>query len=92
MTGGVGHDELERFQKYHFIGNNPEDTKLVPVSRTIGTDSIVDEMLFSGRRPNRASRRSAVDCDVRFENGNVAHEQHDGLVSGGIVLLGIFRG
>ena len=23
MTGGVGHDQLKRFYKYHFIGNNP---------------------------------------------------------------------
>jgi hypothetical protein len=30
MTGGVGHDQLKRFYKYHFIGANPPDTKLVP--------------------------------------------------------------
>jgi hypothetical protein len=30
-----------------FIGANPPDTKLVPISRTVGTDSLVDEMLFS---------------------------------------------
>jgi carboxymethylenebutenolidase len=46
MTGGVGHDNLLRFYKYHFIPTTPKDTKLVPVSRTIGTDRIVDEMLF----------------------------------------------
>ncbi len=26
MTGGVGHDQLKRFYKYHFIGENPPDT------------------------------------------------------------------
>ncbi len=46
MTGGVGHDLLLRFYKYHFIPRTPRDTKLVPISRTIGTDRIVDEMLF----------------------------------------------
>ncbi len=46
MTGGVGHDHLKRFYKYHFVDSNPEDTKLVPISRTIGTDRLVDEMLF----------------------------------------------
>jgi carboxymethylenebutenolidase len=46
MTGGVGHDQLKRFYKYHFIGANPPDTQLIPVSRTVGTDSLVDEMLF----------------------------------------------
>jgi len=47
MTGGVGHDQLKRFYKYHFIGNNPPDTTLTPVSRTVGENSLVDEMLFS---------------------------------------------
>ena len=46
MTGGVGHDQLKRFYKYHFIGNNHPDTELVPLSRTVGVDQIVDEMLF----------------------------------------------
>lgn len=45
MTGGVGHDQLKRFYKYHFIGVNPPDFRLVPVSRTIGTDQIVDEFI-----------------------------------------------
>jgi carboxymethylenebutenolidase len=46
MTGGVGHDNLLRFYKYHFIPKTPKDTRLIPISRTIGTDRIVDEMLF----------------------------------------------
>ncbi|RMF33984.1 MAG: dienelactone hydrolase family protein [Alphaproteobacteria bacterium] len=46
MTGGVGHDHLKRFYKYHFVDSNPEDTKLIPVSRTIGTDRLVDELVF----------------------------------------------
>ena len=47
LTGGVGHDQLKRFYKYHFIGGNPADTELRPVSRTVGEDQIVDEMIFS---------------------------------------------
>ena len=46
MTGGVGHDHLKRFYKYHFVDSNPEDTKLIPISRTIGADRLVDEMIF----------------------------------------------
>lgn len=46
MTGGVGHDQLKRFYKYHFVHSNPADTKLIPVSRTIGADRIVDEFVF----------------------------------------------
>ena len=43
---GSTHDELKRFYKYHFIGENPPDIELVPISRTVGSDQIVDEMLF----------------------------------------------
>ncbi|MGB1879785.1 MAG: dienelactone hydrolase family protein [Gammaproteobacteria bacterium] len=46
MTGGVGHDHLKRFYKYHFVNSNPPDTRLVPVSRTVGADRLVDEMVF----------------------------------------------
>lgn len=46
MTGGVGHDHLKRFYKYHFVDSNPADTSLIPISRTIGADRVVDEMLF----------------------------------------------
>jgi carboxymethylenebutenolidase len=46
MTGGVGYDGVKRFYKDHFIGKNPPDTEVVPVSRTIGVDSIVDELIF----------------------------------------------
>src|SRR6476619_7828488 len=46
MACGVGHDQLKRFYKYHFIGANPPDTTMIPVSRTIGADRIVDEVIF----------------------------------------------
>jgi carboxymethylenebutenolidase len=46
MTGGVGHDHLKRFYKYHFIPTTPADTKLIPISRTIGEGILVDEMVF----------------------------------------------
>jgi carboxymethylenebutenolidase len=46
MTGGVGREALARFYRDHFVNSNPKDTKLIPVSRTIGTDRVVDEVLF----------------------------------------------
>ena len=46
MTGGVGYAELLRFYKHHFIPTTPGDAKLVPISRTIGVDRLVDEFLF----------------------------------------------
>jgi carboxymethylenebutenolidase len=46
MTGGVGYKNLKRFYANHFIPKTPKDTRLVPISRTIGADRVVDEMLF----------------------------------------------
>ncbi|KAJ3300090.1 hypothetical protein HDU76_006163 [Blyttiomyces sp. JEL0837] len=47
MTGGVGYNHLSHFYRYHFVNSNPPDTKLIPVSRTVGADRVVDEMIFS---------------------------------------------
>jgi carboxymethylenebutenolidase len=46
MTGGVGYKELHRFYKNHFVNSNPADTRLIPISRTVGADRVVDEMIF----------------------------------------------
>ncbi len=46
LTGGTGRDDLARFYKYHFIPRNCPDTHMVPISRTVGVDKIVDEFLF----------------------------------------------
>lgn len=46
LTGGVGHKDLCRFYKHHFVDSNPDDTTLIPLSRTIGATQIVDELLF----------------------------------------------
>ena len=86
MTGGVGHDQLKRFYKYHFIGGNPPDTTLTPVSRTVGADQIVDEMLFSfthtseidwllpGIAPTGRRVEVPLVAIVRFVGDKVAHE------------------
>ncbi|RPD64835.1 NTF2-like protein [Lentinus tigrinus ALCF2SS1-6] len=48
MTGGVGYQDLARFYKYHFVRENitPPDTELITISRTIGADRVIDEMIF----------------------------------------------
>jgi carboxymethylenebutenolidase len=86
MTGGVGHDQHKRFYKYHFIGGNPPDTTLTPISRTVGADQIVDEMLFSfthtseidwmlpGVPPTGRRVEIPLVAIVRFVDGKVAHE------------------
>lgn len=46
MTGGVGYRELRHFYANYFIESNPDDTTLIPISRTVGATQIVDELLF----------------------------------------------
>ena len=46
MTGGVGYDALKRFYTHHFIGRNPPDFRLEPISRTVGADRLVDEFIM----------------------------------------------
>jgi carboxymethylenebutenolidase len=86
MAGGVGHDELKRFYKYHFIGANPPDTRMVLLSRTVGADSLVDEVLFSfthtseidwmlpGIAPTGCRVEIPLVAIVQFRGGKLAHE------------------
>jgi carboxymethylenebutenolidase len=46
LTGGVGKMQLREFYSKHFIPQMPPDTSLTPISRTIGDEQIVDEMIF----------------------------------------------
>src|SRR5499427_5502731 len=46
MTGGVGREQLREFYSRHFIPQMPPDTEIVPLSRTIGRNRLVDEMIF----------------------------------------------
>ena len=46
LTGGSGHDELQDFYSNHFIPLMPPDTEMVPVSRTIGEDRLIEEFVF----------------------------------------------
>jgi carboxymethylenebutenolidase len=86
LTGGVGHNQLKRFYKYHFIGGNPPDTALEPISRTVGEDQIVDEMLFKfthtsevdwmlpGVEPTGKRVEVPLVAIVKFVGDKVAHE------------------
>jgi carboxymethylenebutenolidase len=86
MTGGTGYEQLKRFYKNHFIGANPPDTSLRPVSRTVGKDQLVDEMLFAfthtravdwmlpGIEPTGCRVEVPLVAIVKFKDGKVAHE------------------
>jgi carboxymethylenebutenolidase len=86
MTGGVGGHEVKRFYKYHFVNANPPDIEIIPVSRTVGTDTIVDEMvakfthtcvidyLLPGIPPTGRSVEIPVVVVAQFRGGKLASE------------------
>jgi len=86
MTGGVGHEELREFYSKRFIPQMPPDTAMTPVSRTIGVDRVVDEMVFEfthtikmdwmlpGVEPTNKHVKVALVVIVHFRNGKLAHE------------------
>lgn len=47
LTGGIGYDGVYNFYKNDFVGKMPVDTKIVRVSRTVGKDQVVDELIIS---------------------------------------------
>ena len=86
MTGGVGHEELREFYSKRFIPQMPPDTAMTPVSRTIGTDRVVDEMVFEfthtikmdwmlpGLEPTGKHVKVPLVVIVHFRDGKLAHE------------------
>jgi carboxymethylenebutenolidase len=86
LTGGSGRDELHEFYSKRFIPQMPPDTEMTPVSRTIGEDQIVDEMVFKfthtmrmdwmlpGISPTGKRVEVPLVAIIRFRDGKLAHE------------------
>ena len=86
LTGGVGRDALREFYSKRFIPQMPPDTEMTPVSRTIGEDQLVDEMVFKfthtirmdwmlpGIAPTGKRVEVPLVAIVRFRGGKLAHE------------------
>ena len=86
LTGGNGQEELREFYSNHFISRMPPDTEIVPVSRTIGTNQLVDEMIFKfthtvpmdwmlpGIKPTGKRVEVPLVVIIRFEGEKLAHE------------------
>jgi len=86
MTGGFGKTELRQFYSAHFIPKMPPDLEMTSVSRTIGTDQLVEEMVLKfthtaeidwmlpGIAPTGRRVEVALVVVVRFRDGKVAHE------------------
>jgi carboxymethylenebutenolidase len=86
LTGGVGKQQLREFYSKRFIPQMPPDTEMVPLSRTIGHDQLVDEMIFKfthtmrmdwmlpGVAPTGKRVEVPLVAIVRFRDGKLAHE------------------
>ena len=86
MTGGVGKDQLGEFYSKRFIPQMPSDTELTPISRTVGNDQLVDEMIFKfthtvkmdwmlpGIAPTGKRVEVPLVAIVRFRGDKLAHE------------------
>jgi carboxymethylenebutenolidase len=46
LTGGVGKEQVGDFYANHFIPKIAPDTEIIPISRTIGSERLVDEMVI----------------------------------------------
>ena len=47
LIGGRGYDGVYNFYKNHFVGKLPKDFKVTKISRTVGVDQVVDELVIS---------------------------------------------
>jgi carboxymethylenebutenolidase len=86
MTGGNGRDEVFRFYRDHFVTKWPADATFERISRTIGSDQIVDELVVSFTHdvvmdallPGLAPTGRRVSLPhvvvVKFVDGKIAHE------------------
>ena len=86
ITGGYGTAGVRDFYSHHFIGQWPGDTETRQLSRTVGENQVVDELMmtFTHDRPldimlpgiPPTGRRIAIPVVVvvGFEDGKVSHE------------------
>ena len=75
-----------QFYTTHFIPKMPPDMEMMPLSRTIGTDQLVDEMvvrfthtvemdwMLPGIAPTGKRVEVALVVIVHFRDGKLAHE------------------
>jgi carboxymethylenebutenolidase len=86
LTGGVGRAELYESYSRHVIPKMPVDTETELISRTMGVDRLVDEMIFRFTHaiemdwmlPGVPPAGNRVECPlaviVQFRDGKLAHE------------------
>jgi carboxymethylenebutenolidase len=101
LTGGVGRRQLEHFYARYFIPGMPADVELVPLSRTVGQNRIVDEFIFRcthtvqmdwlapGVAPTGRRLELVTVVIVTFEGGKIHHEHIHWDQASALVQLGL---
>lgn len=101
MTGGVGRPQLEHFYGRYFVPGMPDDVELVPISRTVGYDRIVDEFVFRcthtvrmdwllpGVPPTGRRLELVTVVVVTFEGAKIHHEHIHWDQATALVQLGL---
>lgn len=86
LAGGVGHDMLKRFYKYHFVDQNAGGRDRTRISYTVGPDQLVLESYtkfrhdavidryFPGIEPTGKVVEIATVIIVKFRGDKVCHE------------------
>ena len=87
LTGGYARQAVRAFYSQEFLPTLPPDMTINAVSRTVGDDQVVDEMIVSFTHsqsipwmlpriaPTARPVRIPVVAIVRFRDGKLAHEQ-----------------
>jgi carboxymethylenebutenolidase len=87
LTGGVGEEQIRAFYATDFIPQIPPDWALTPVSRTVGTDRLVDELvvrfthtvemdwMLPGVPPTGRTVECATVVIVEFRDGQLVRER-----------------
>ncbi|CAN5505839.1 hypothetical protein BH10BAC5_BH10BAC5_15910 [soil metagenome] len=102
MAGGVGREGVESFYTNHLVGKFfPPDVEIRSVSRTIGSDQIVEELVISfthttaidwllpGVEPTNKPVIIAFAVVVGFRDGMISHEHIYWDQAGVLVQIGL---
>ncbi|HSY12985.1 MAG TPA: nuclear transport factor 2 family protein [Verrucomicrobiae bacterium] len=87
LTGGNGREAVRSFYSKYFVGHWPADTVMKPLSRAVGEDRVIDELIMSfthdvevpavlpGVKPTGKKIELPVVVVVGFSDGKIAFER-----------------
>jgi len=104
MAGGVGREGVRDFYTNHLVGKFfPPDVNMTTVSRTVGNNQIVEELVISfthtvaidwllpGVSPTNKSVIAAFAVIVGFKEGKISHEHIYWDQAGVLVQIGLLN-